>query len=293
MIDLHMHTVHSDGKRTVEQTLEKAEKQGLKAISITDHESCKAYEILKEKEIRKKFSGEIIPGVEIKCIYQGRVIDVLGYDINPEKMELWISKIYADKTHDKLEEKYLRKHCKTFVKLGVNFPEYEDIVWDKNHDWANLVAYRELKANPENENIVPKEMWESFQNFRHLFCYNKNSAFYIDKTEDYVSVEEGIKAIHDCEGKAFVAHVFIYNWAEDKEQFIEDLISNYNFDGMECYYSKFTEEQIKYIEKVCKEKGLLLSGGSDSHGWEDIEIGVGKGDLEVPDETINWAKRKI
>lgn len=291
MIDLHMHTVRSDGKRTVQQTLEKAEEQGLKVISITDHESCKGYEDLKNKGIREKFSGKIIPGVEIKCIYQGRVIDVLGYDITPEKMQLWISKTYADKTHDKLEEKYLRKHCQTFVKLGVNFPKYEDIEWDKNHDWANLVAYRELKSNPENENIVPKEMWESFQNFRHLFCYNKNSEFYIDKTDDYVSVEEGIKAIHDCGGKAFVAHVFIYNWAEDKEQFIDDLISNYEFDGMECYYSKFTKEQIKYIEKVCRENNLLLSGGSDSHGWTDIEIGVGKGDLEVPDEIINWAKK--
>ena len=35
--------------------------------------------------------------------------------------------------------------------------------------------------------------------------------------------------------------------------FINDLITNYDFDGMECYYSKFTNEQTKYIEKICKE----------------------------------------
>ena len=50
MIDLHMHTVYSDGKRNIEQTLEKAEEMNLKAISITDHESCNGYKDLQNKK---------------------------------------------------------------------------------------------------------------------------------------------------------------------------------------------------------------------------------------------------
>lgn len=291
MIDLHMHTVNSDGKRTIKETLEKAEEMNLKFISITDHESCKGYNDLKDSATRKLFSGKIVPGVEIKCVYEGRIIDVLGYDIDILKMQKWLDKTYEGKTHDKLEEKYLRKHLDTFSKMGVNVPKYEDIVWDKYHDWANLIIHRELRKDPENEKIVPKDLWESFENFRHLYCYNKASDFYIDKSEDYVSVSEGIKAIHECGGKAFIAHVYIYNWAEDKEKFIDDLITNYDFDGMECYYSKFSKEQIRYIEKICRENNMYLSGGSDSHGYSDIEIGIGKGNLNVPDEIITWAEK--
>lgn len=293
MIDLHMHTVNSDGRRTVEQTLEKAEELNLTAISITDHESCKGYNDLKNAEVRNKFSGKIIPGIEIKCTYQGRVIDILGYDFDIEKMSLWIEKTYEGRTHDKLEEKYLRKHCETLEKAGVKVPKYEDIVWDKYHNWANLVIYKEIKANPENEKILPVDLWESFENFRMNYCYNKDTMFYIDKTEDYVTLEEGIKGIHECGGKAFIAHVYIYNWATNKQDFINDLITNYDFDGIECHYSKFSEEQKEYVLDICKKNNLLVSGGSDSHGRPELEIGIGKGNLKVPDEIISWAEKNL
>ena len=43
MIDLHMHTVYSDGDKTVEELLELCEKQKLEYISITDHDNCMQY----------------------------------------------------------------------------------------------------------------------------------------------------------------------------------------------------------------------------------------------------------
>lgn len=293
MIDLHLHTTHSDGKRTVKETLQKAEELKLTAISITDHEKCSAYEELKNSEIRECFNGKIVPGIEIKCVYKGKVIDVLGYEIDTEKMNEWIKKCYEGKTRDKLEEKYLKKHYETFTKMGVKMHPYEEIKWDKQHDWANLIIYKEIKSFPENEKIVPKDMWEKFENFRFNYCNNQKSEFYLDRSQDYVSVEEGIKAIHECGGKAFVAHVFLYTWAGDTKHMLEDLVTKYDFDGVECYYSKFSEEQIKYAENLCKDRNLLLSGGSDSHGMEEIKLGIGKGNLCVPDTIIDWVKKFI
>ncbi|HIS17020.1 MAG TPA: PHP domain-containing protein, partial [Candidatus Coprovivens excrementavium] len=37
MIDLHMHTIFSDGTDSVEEILKKAKKANLEIISITDH----------------------------------------------------------------------------------------------------------------------------------------------------------------------------------------------------------------------------------------------------------------
>ena len=53
MIDLHMHTKYSDGSDNVKEMLEKAEKYNLKYISITDHNTCKAYSELLNKDIRR------------------------------------------------------------------------------------------------------------------------------------------------------------------------------------------------------------------------------------------------
>ena len=53
MIDLHMHTVYSDGSKTVEEILKMCEKRKLEYISITDHNNCEVYydEALKNNKI--------------------------------------------------------------------------------------------------------------------------------------------------------------------------------------------------------------------------------------------------
>lgn len=60
------------------------------------------------------------------------------------------------------------------------------------------------------------------------------------------------------------------------------------FDGVEVYHSSFTEEQIKFLEKYCKDNNLLMSGGSDCHGEKktDRKIGVGYGNLNISKEIL-------
>ena len=59
MIDLHLHTNHSDGTDTVAELLEKAEQLKLEIISITDHDTVDAYKELENSEIRNKFCGQM------------------------------------------------------------------------------------------------------------------------------------------------------------------------------------------------------------------------------------------
>ena len=44
MMDIHMHTIYSDGDKTVEEVLKMCEKRRLEYISITDHDTCKQYD---------------------------------------------------------------------------------------------------------------------------------------------------------------------------------------------------------------------------------------------------------
>lgn len=293
MIDLHIHTNNSDGNATAKEILEKANEIGLTYISITDHESCGAYKELKNINVKEFYKGKIITGVELKSMYKGRIIDILGYNIDVEKMDKWLNDFYKDKSHKDVQTKYLKKHCDTCKKLGIKVKPIEKIEWDPEHDWANPTIYREIKSYKENENKLPKEVWEDFNVFRHHYCYNSKSEFYIDKSEDYPSVEQTISVIHEAGGKAFVAHAYIYKWAEDKKAFIKDLLDNYEFDGMECYYSKFTKEQIQYVLEECKKRKLYCSGGCDYHGnsnCPEIELGIGKGEFSIPDDLIkDWA----
>ena len=134
-------------------------------------------------------------------------------------------------------------------------------------------------------------MWEEFSGFNRKYCNNPDHILYIDKSEDYPTLEQTIQAIKECEGLVFMPHLFIYKWVENKEKFIEEIVDNYNIDGLECYYTDFTEAQTKYILNLCNKKRLYKSGGSDYHGKnkEKISLAKGYGNLNIDKKIIeDW-----
>jgi len=109
MIDLHIHSNNSDGSDSVIEILEKTEKLGLKTISITDHDTCKAYEELENIDIKKYYSGKIIKGVELRCFYNRRIIELLGYNVDTKKMQGWLDDFYKTRTRDVIQTRYLEQ----------------------------------------------------------------------------------------------------------------------------------------------------------------------------------------
>lgn len=291
MIDLHIHTNNSDGSDSVIDVLKKAQKHELSYMSITDHESVNGHYELRNIDVKQYFSGKIIPGVELKNYYKDRVIDILAYNIDIDKFNEYLEKNYKNKTHRMLETKNLKHLYKQAKAYGLTLDPIEEIKWDSDSDWGSVVVYNEIKKHPENEAKVPKDLWESFSNFKKDYVYNRNNMFFLDKKDDYPSPAETVKQVHLAGGVAFLAHVHEYKWVKDKIQYITELVEDSNLDGIECYYSNFTEEQIKELLEYCKKNHLYTSGGTDYHGTKrpSVEIGVGKGNLRIPDEIIkDW-----
>ena len=100
MIDIHMHTVYSDGDKTVEEVLKMCEEKKLEYISITDHDTCKQYEDEALKN-NKVFTGKIIKGTELHARFEDKNIEILGYGIDTNIITEWTKKYYSD---EKLRE---------------------------------------------------------------------------------------------------------------------------------------------------------------------------------------------
>lgn len=291
MIDLHMHTTYSDGVDSVEEILEMAERLKLSVISITDHDNCKAYSELKNKEIRKCFSGKIIPGIEIKCAYGKRLIEVLGYNIDTDKMKNWADEYYKDKTKEKLQAKYFELLYDKCQKLGLIMTSKDQIKFDSNTQWASVTIYNEIKSHTENKEKLPSDLWKEFNTFSKKYCGDPQNIFYIDKTQDYPSIGLVLSKIKECGGLTFYPHLFIYKWANDRKKMIKDLLEEYPVDGIECMHSEFSLEEIEYLNELCKKNHYLMSGGSDYHGKNkpNIKMATGKGNLNIEQEMIqNW-----
>ncbi len=79
-IDLHLHSICSDGKDTPEELVEASLGAGYRTISITDHDSVegvpRAIESAKGKHI------EIIPGIELSSVDDSDDVHILGYYID-------------------------------------------------------------------------------------------------------------------------------------------------------------------------------------------------------------------
>lgn len=288
MIDLHIHTSYSDGSDSLIEVLKKAQESNLDYISITDHDNCKAYRELKNINVKEYYKGTIIPGIEIKCGYKGRLIEILGYKIDTDIMNEWADNFYKYRTKAILQQKYFDLLYDKCLKMNLVLSPKLDIKFDNNKDWASVTIYNEIKSHIENQKLVPEDFWESFNNFSKKYCGNPEHLLYIDKTVDYPSIEEAIKAIKKAGGLVFLPHLFIYKWSDNIFELIQDILENYDIDGIECYHSEFNDENIEYLKNICKEKGYLMGGGSDYHGTnkKNIEMAIGKGNLKIEKKII-------
>ncbi len=291
MIDLHIHSTNSDGSKTVKEILIEAQKLGLTTISFTDHETCGAYNELERINIKDYFKGNIINGIELKSQYKDIVMDILGYGINYKKMSKYLEECYKDITRQKIQESQLIEFYKIGLKEQLTLRPIDELNWDRTRDWASIVFYNEIKSHLENKSKVPPDLWEDFKNFKNNHYHIKGNTFYINMAKDYPRVEKIIDIIHRSGGKAFIAHIYQYKEIEDKILELKKIISKYNIDGIECYHSIFSNIENEKLLKFTKAHNLLISGGSDYHGKNkpDISLGIGKGNLKVPDKIlIDW-----
>lgn len=189
MIDLHMHTNNSDGSDTTEELIKNAEDMKLKYISITDHDNLHAHEEIREEHLEKLFSGKIITGIEIKCIYKKRTIEVLGYKYDLDKMSAWVKDFYKDKSKEVLQKKYFNKTYDACKQLGFKLTEKDKIDWNPKTDWASFTIYSDLKKYKENEGVYADDILNDFTTFNKKYCGDIN-IMAVDKYESFLACTE-------------------------------------------------------------------------------------------------------
>ena len=84
--DLHAHTTASDGTYTPRQLVELAKKNGLSAVAVTDHDTTAG--LHEAVQVGRELGVEVVPGIELSTVFEGREVHVLGYFYDPENQEL-------------------------------------------------------------------------------------------------------------------------------------------------------------------------------------------------------------
>ncbi len=290
MIDLHMHTTYSDGTESCSTVLKKCQEKNLNFISITDHNTALVYEELEDQSISSLFNGHVISGIELNTKALNIPIEILGYGIDYKKMNELVKNVYIPaEERNKIEVKRLYDKC---INAG--------IVLDKNclenystDMFASTFFHKEITKDAENKKILSEEAWNSSKIFYRQYMSDPKTKLYVEMDDFVPDFETASNLVREAGGLVFIPH--IYEYKKNSEPILEHILKNYKIDGIECYYTTFTEEQHKRLLNLCKERNLFVSGGSDFHGTikPDVDIGVGYGNMQIPDEILNSWKNRI
>ena len=100
LIDLHIHSTASDGSLTPTEVVNRANDLGLTAMALTDHDTVAGID--EALEAAKDLDLEVIPGIEVSCIYKGKEIHILGLYIDHKDPKLLsFLKVASRKRYDR------------------------------------------------------------------------------------------------------------------------------------------------------------------------------------------------
>jgi predicted metal-dependent phosphoesterase TrpH len=264
--DLHTHSVYSDGTYTPAELITAAKAAGLGAIALTDHNTVAGLPPFLEAA---KGSGvEAVPGVEFSTDYSDMELHILALFVKPEHYDI-ITRL--------LEDAALRKEQSNI-----------DLVAALNRAGYQL-DYAVIKAKTPNGQVnrahIAAELTERGYTADRQEAFKKllspKCGYYVPPKR--IGSYEAIRFIKSLGATAVLAHPFLSMKEETLRAFLPEAVEC-GLDGMETAYSKYSPETTALASQIAQEFGLKPSGGSDFHGGNkpDIGLGTGRGDLVIP-----------
>ncbi len=267
-IDLHMHTVLSDGTELPEEMPARVKEAGITLFSVTDHDSIKSSLII--PPLLTAEDPDFLPGAEFSCQDEEGKYHILGYGYDPESKPI---KDLVELGHGYRMNKVLSRLDFLKKTFGFVFPE---------EDLRSLLS-QDNPGKPHIANLMVKMG----------YAETKDQAIteFIDRIRfrnEYVRPEEAIQGILGGGGIPMLAHPSY----GDGDQLIlgkamEDRLRRlmeFGLQGMEGFYSGFTPKIRREILDLAEKYGLYVSAGSDYHGKNKL-VPIGDTGLE---EDLEW-----
>ena len=263
--DLHIHTAYSDGSFLPATIIRHAVKNNLKIISITDHDSVDG--IAASIEEGEKSCVEVIPGIEISTTVDTGEIHILGYFIDYEDE-------YFVKNLKRIQEIRLKRMSVMVDKLNrlmIDIDLNELIEYAASSSIGRLHLAHFLKKKG-----IVGSAYEAFDRYigSGKPAYEKMNA---------LSPEEGIELISNAGGISVLAHPGLTR----RDDLIDEMI-HAGLRGLEVYHSGHSEEDTNRYFQMTKDKGLLITGGSDCHGEKKLNILMGR--VKLPIQYVDRLK---
>jgi predicted metal-dependent phosphoesterase TrpH len=269
-IDLHTHTLRSDGLLTPSQLLEAAAAAGVKLLAITDHDTLAGVRELRRGPLPAGL--ELLPGIEINTVAETRgdvmegEVHVLGLGVDPDDDALEAALALQRDARRLRFEKMVQKL------------RDQDVPIDGALESLPATTDEDALGRPRLARALIKcgyatSVEDAFR--QHL---SKGRPAYVPRQG--LGPADAIRAIRAAGGMASLAH---YAEAPDHLDWVRSLI-DMGLNGLEVYYRAYDQATVSMLSTIAAELGLVMTGGTDYHGDRET-YAEAHAELWVPPEA--------
>ncbi|ORU90508.1 MAG: phosphatase [Cycloclasticus sp. symbiont of Poecilosclerida sp. M] len=252
-IDLHTHTFISDGALSPQALIDRAVERGVDMLSVTDHDTTDAYKELGANEQRIK----LITGVEFSTQWRGMGIHIVGlnFDLNSPAIKEGVAR--QEQARAKRAELIAERLQKK--KLAVDFQRVKEIAGGKHIGRPHFAQHLVELGSAKN-------MQDAFKKY-----IGDGKAG--DVKQCWAEFDEVVSWVVGGGGCAVIAHPDKYKMTRTKLVALIDDFKAVGGVGVEVVSGRQLTNSVKGMARLCYEKGLLASCGSDFHqasSWSEV-----------------------
>ncbi len=247
-IDLHTHSLYSDGTCAPDELVALASRIGLCALALTDHDTMEG--VAESQALGRKAGIRVISGVEISATLRQHVLHILGYGIDPgdEDFRRWLQP---------LQEGRQRRNMailRNLQGMGIRIDQEE----------LERVSPQGQSGRPHIARLlVEKGVVDSADAAFHQYLGRGKPAW---APRFSYSAVEAITRVHRAGGLAVLAHPGQLDPSLRLQGILIAELSRKGLDGVEAWYPSHTKKTRKRLQALASRHGLIVTGGSDFHG---------------------------
>lgn len=274
-IDLHVHSLYSDGTHPPARLVDAAVAVGLSAMALTDHD---LFDGIPEAEAAAAGRLELVPGIELSVAWGDRKMHLLGLWVGPgSPLDENLSEVRMFRS--------MRNVAMIEALAAMGYPITVDEVATR--------AEKGVIGRPHMADVLVEKGLFSTNAEAFEALLGEGGPAYRDR--ERWSVGRAVELIAGSGGVAVAAHP--HTVADDADGFRSAFaaFAEAGIVGVECWYGEYPPAQRVAMAAMAERHGLVPSGGSDHHGGRrkpGLEVGVGRGDLFVPDEVLDRLKER-
>lgn len=272
MIDLHCHSQYSDGILSPEALLQKAMRNGVRTLALTDHDTVAGLKAM--NQAAQNTSVNIINGIELSACWKKYTIHIIGLriDVNNKNLVQLI---------ELQNEKRIARAREIGERLKVCGVEdaYMKACEIAGHKRVGRPHFAQVLVN---ESIV-SDPQAAFKQF-----LIQGRAAYVPTS--WLSLEAVVEGIVAAGGQAVIAHPVKYKLTRSKLHELIIAFKQAGGEGLEVVSGEIMPSQMQEIAGLCARFGLLASTGSDYHGDGISRVALGRQQALPENCTPIWQK---